>query len=104
MPEGKGFVMKNGEPKTAPAEKKTMPKIDFSSFVLSLYSSGLVQLGKVEDPSTGKKTVDMNMAQYTIDMIAMLQDKTKGNLTEDEGNLLKALLSELRLAYVDSRG
>ena len=103
MPEGNGFVMKNGEAKAA-ADEKTMPKIDFSSFVLSLYSSGLVQLGKVEDPSTGNKTVDMAMAQHTIDMIAMLQDKTKGNLTEDEDNLLKALLSELRMAYVDARG
>lgn len=102
MPEGNGFVMKNGEPKATDPGKKTMPKIDFSSFVLSLYSSGLVQLGKVEDPSTGNKTVNMDMAQYSIDMIAMLQDKTAGNLTEDEDNLLKALLSELRLAYVDA--
>jgi len=102
MPEGNGFVMKNGEANTAAAGQKTMPKIDFSSFVLSLYSSGLVQLGKVEDPSSAKKTVNMDMAQYTIDMIAMLQDKTKGNLSEDEDNLLKALLSELRLAYVDA--
>lgn len=104
MPKGNGFVMNNGEPKAAPAGEKAMPKIDFSSFVLSLYSSGLVQLGKVEDPSTGKKTVNMAMAQHTIDMIAMLQDKTAGNLTEDEDNLLKALLSELRLAYVEASG
>ena len=102
MAEGNGFVMKNGKPKAAGAKAKTMPKIDFSSFVLSLYSSGLVQLGKVEDPSTGNKAVDMDMAQYSIDMIAMLQDKTAGNLTDDEDNLLKALLSELRLAYVDA--
>ncbi len=104
MPQGNGFVMENGEPKSTGPGEKTMPKIDFSSFVLSLYSSGLVQLGKVEDPSTGSKTKDMAMAQHTIDMIAMLQDKTAGNLTEDEGNLLKALLSELRIAYVDARG
>lgn len=103
MPEGNGFVMKNGEPKAASAGKRTMPKIDFSSFVLSLYSSGLVQLGKVEDPSTGNKAVNMEMAQHTIDMMAMIQKKTAGNLTEDEDNLLKALLSELRLAYVDAR-
>lgn len=104
MPQGNGFVMENGEPKAPGQDGKTMPKIDFSSFVLSLYSSGLVQLGKVEDPSTGSKIKDMGMAQHTIDMIAMLKDKTVGNLTEDEENLLKALLSELRLAYVDVRG
>ncbi|WDP89474.1 MAG: DUF1844 domain-containing protein [Desulfobacter sp.] len=102
MPQGNGFVMENGKPGS---EKGAgMPKIDFSSFILSLYSSGLVQLGKVEDPSTGKKTVNLEMAQHTIDMIAMLLEKTKGNLTEDEDNLLKALLSELRMAYVDARG
>ncbi|MCG8686628.1 MAG: DUF1844 domain-containing protein [Desulfobacterales bacterium] len=103
MPEGNGFVMENGEPKDSP-QKETMPKIDFSSFVLSLYSSGLVQLGKVEDPSTGKKAVNLEMAQHSIDMIAMLQEKTQGNLSEDEDNLLKALLSELRMAYVEAAG
>ena len=96
---GNGFVMKNGEQAAA---GDTMPKIDFSSFILSLYSSGLVQLGKVEDPSTGKKEKNLPMAQHSIDMIAMLQEKTKGNVTEDEENLLKALLSELRMAYVEA--
>jgi hypothetical protein len=83
--------------------KSALPKIEFSSFILSLYSSGLVQLGKVEDPSTGKKTKDLAMAKHTIDMIAMLQEKTAGNLTEDEKNLLKALISELRMAYVEAK-
>ena len=103
MPEGNGFVMKNGEAKGS-TPKETMPKIDFPSFILSLYSSGLVQLGKVEDPSTGKKAVNLDMAQHSIDMIAMLQEKTTGNLTEDEDNLLRALLSELRMAYVEAAG
>ncbi len=103
MPQGNGFVMKNGEKKSAPSGK-VMPKIDFSSFILSLYSSGLVQLGKVEDPSTGKKVVNLDLAQHSIDMIAMLQEKTTGNLTEDEDNLMKALLSELRMVYVEAKG
>lgn len=85
------------------APKSALPRIDFSSFVLSLYSSGLVQLGTVEDPSTGKKTKNLEMAKHTIDMIAMLQEKTSGNLTRDEENLLKALLSELRMAYVAAK-
>jgi hypothetical protein len=57
----------------------------------------------VEEPSTGKKTKDLEMAKHTIDMIAMLQEKTAGNLTDDEKNLLKALLSELRIAYVEAK-
>lgn len=97
MAEGNGFIMKD-DPQGA---KKSRPKIDFSSFILSLYSSGLVQLGKVEDPSTGKKVLDLDLAKDTIDMIAMLEEKTRGNLTEEENNLLKALLSEIRMAYVE---
>ena len=100
MQEGNGFVMKEEPPQKG---GKPMPKIDFSSFILSLYSSGLVQLGKVEDPSTGKKTVNLDMAKHTIDMIAMLQDKTRGNLTDDEDHLLKALLSEIRMAFVEAK-
>ncbi len=62
-----------------------------------------MQLGTVEDPSTGKKQKDLAMAKHTIDMIAMLQEKTSGNLTDDEENLLKALVSELRMAYVEAK-
>ncbi len=101
MPDGNNFVMKDAESKDTP--RKTMPKIDFSSFTLSLYSSGLVQLGKVEDPSSGQKSVNLDMAKHTIEMIAMLQEKTRGNLTADEENLMKALLSELRMAYVEAK-
>ena len=99
MAQGDGFIM--NEAKTG--GRGALPKIDFSSFILSLYSSGLVQLGIVEDPSTGKKTKDHEMAKHTIDMIAMLQEKTSGNLTGDEENLLKALLSELRMTYVEAK-
>ena len=59
MPQGNGFVMKNGNSKSDSGPG--MPKIDFSSFILSLYSSGLVQLGKVEDPSTGNKNKDLEI-------------------------------------------
>ncbi len=97
MAEGKGFVMSEA------AASGPLPKVDFSSFMLSLYSSGLVQLGKVEDPSTGKKTKNLELAKHTIDMIAMLEEKTKGNLNEDEKNLLKALLSEIRIAFVEAK-
>lgn len=99
MTEGNGFIMSDDAANT----KEPLPKIDFSSFILSLYSSGLVQLGKVEDPSTGEKSINLDLAKHTIDMIAMLDEKTKGNLNEEEQNLLKALLSEIRMAYVEAR-
>lgn len=102
MPKGDGFTMKEGAQELPAGDN--LPKIDFSGFILSLYSSGLVQLGKVEDPSTGKKSINLDLAKHTIEMIAMLEVKTRGNLTKDEESLLKALLSEIRLAYVEASG
>ncbi|MDZ7664344.1 MAG: DUF1844 domain-containing protein [Desulfotignum sp.] len=107
MPEEKGFIMeaakKAAEANQEAVRKNTLPKVDFSSFILSIYSSGLVQLGKVEDPSTGKTQKDMTVAKYTIEMMAMLSEKTKGNLNKDEENLMRALLSEIRMAYVEAK-
>ena len=99
MAKGNGFTMDN----TPSSKKEALPKIDFSSFILSLYSSGLVQLGKVEDPVTGKKSVNLDLAKHTINMIAMLEEKTRGNLTQDEESLLKSLLSEMRLSFVEAK-
>lgn len=99
MTEGNGFIMGD----TSSDKKDPLPKIDFSSFILSLYSSGLVQLGRVEDPTTGQKSVNLDLARHTINMIAMLEEKTTGNLTTDEEQLLKSLLSELRVAFVEAR-
>ncbi len=100
MAQGNGFVMEEG--KYQEGAKCNLPPIDFSSFMLSLYSSGMVQLGKLEDPSTGKKTMDLELARSTIEMIAMLEEKTRGNLTEEEKNLLKSLLTELRMGFVEA--
>ena len=99
MAKGNGFIMEDAPQ----GSSDSLPKIDFSSFILSLYSSGLVQLGKVEDPSTGKKSRNIDLAKHSIEMIAMLEEKTNGNLTKDESNLLKALLSELSLAFVEAK-
>jgi hypothetical protein len=78
----------------------TLPKIDFSTFVLSINSSALVQLGLIEDPASGGKTKNLPLAKQTIDLLAMLEEKTKGNLTSDEENILKNFLYELRMLYV----
>jgi hypothetical protein len=57
-------------------------------------------LGEVPDPATGKQQEDLIMAKQTIDLIAMLEEKTRGNLTSDEENLVKHILYDLRLRYV----
>ncbi len=82
----------------------SLPKIDFSTFVLSINSSALVQLGLIEDPGGGQKTKNLPLAKQTIDILAMLEEKTRGNLTGDEENILKNLLYELRLLYVKEKG
>lgn len=77
-----------------------MPDINFSTFIFSLNSSALVHLGVVEQPISGGHTKNLLIAKQTIDIIAMLEEKTKGNLTDDEHNLIKNLLHELRLIYI----
>ncbi|MDQ7031634.1 MAG: DUF1844 domain-containing protein [Desulfonauticus sp.] len=76
------------------------PKLDFSTFVLSLSSSALVHLGEVPDPESGKNNLNLALAKQTIDVLGMLEQKTKGNLTGQEERLLKDILFDLRMKYV----
>ncbi len=76
-----------------------MPEINFSTFIFSLNSSALVHLGVVENPAGGH-VKNLLVAKQTIDIIEMLEQKTKGNLTKDEHQLIKNLLHELRLIYI----
>lgn len=85
------------------ADKIQMPKIDFTTFVLSLNSSVLVNLGFESDPISGGKSVNLPIAKQTIDILAMLEEKTRGNLSEDENRLMTHILYELRLLYVKKR-
>ena len=82
------------------AEEMPLPEINFSTFIFSLNTSALLHLGEVADPATGKEQEDLPMAKQTIDLIAMLEEKTRGNLTPDEENLVKHILYDLRLRYV----
>ena len=82
------------------AEEMPLPEINFSTFIFSLNTSALLHLGEIADPATGKEQEDLLMAKQTIDLIAMLEEKTRGNLTPDEENLVKHILYDLRLRYV----
>ena len=77
-----------------------LPVITFSTFIFSLNTSALVHLGDYPDPASGKNEVDLPLAKQTIDLIALLEEKTRGNLTKDEESLLKHILYDLRLRYV----
>ncbi|MFP4169086.1 MAG: DUF1844 domain-containing protein [Desulfonatronovibrionaceae bacterium] len=81
-------------------EATSMPRLDFSTFVMSLSSSAMMHLGEIPEPETGSKTENMSMARQTIDLLGMLEEKTNGNLTQDESRLLKDVLFELRMKYV----
>jgi hypothetical protein len=93
----------------ATSEKKDeaefqLPEINFATFIFSLNSSVLLQLGIIEDPETGKKVKNLPLAKQTIDILGMLEEKTKGNLNEDEAAMLKHILYELRMLYVKEKG
>ncbi|MCA1829471.1 MAG: DUF1844 domain-containing protein [Myxococcales bacterium] len=84
------------------ADEQKAPTLDFSALVLSLGSSVIVHLGEAPDPTSGQKRdkPDFTMAQQSIDLLAMLQEKTRGNLTADESRFLDNMLFDLRMLYV----
>ena len=82
------------------ADEKRPTPIDFYTFCLSLGSSAFVHLGDAPHPESGQPTVDLALAKQTIDILAMLQEKTKGNLTTDEERFLDNLVVDLKLRYV----
>jgi hypothetical protein len=81
-------------------QETRLPQINFQTFVLSLNSSVLVQLGIIEDPVTGIKEKNLSLAKQTIDILGMLDEKTRGNLDKDEEMMLKNILYDLRMMYV----
>lgn len=84
-------------------EPVKLPEINFSSFILSLSSSALLHFGEIPDPLSGKKERNLLMAKQTIDILGILKEKTKGNLTNDEEQLIDNLLHDLRIKYVEER-
>ena len=84
------------------AGKAELPPPDFAHFVSGIAAQTLMQLGDIENPFAGERVVDLDSARYSIDLLAMLEEKTKGNLTPDEERYLKAALHDLRMRYVEA--
>jgi hypothetical protein len=76
-------------------------QIDFSSFVVSLATQTLVMLGEMPHPETRLTVTNLDAAKQTIDIIALIKEKTKGNLSKQEENLIQEILTSLRLAFVN---
>jgi Domain of unknown function (DUF1844) len=89
-------------PADVPAKDQVLGPIDFSTFLVSLASSALIHLGETPHPDSGEREVSLPHAQQTIDLIALLEVKTSGNLTTEETKLLHALLRDLRMRFVSA--
>lgn len=85
-------------------EKPSIPTPDFKFFISTLSLQALIALGELENPATQKKEEDANQAKFIIDTLDMLKDKTRGNLDEEELNLLDNILYELKMKYVAKGG
>ncbi|MDY0391566.1 MAG: DUF1844 domain-containing protein [Desulfobulbus oligotrophicus] len=77
-----------------------MPKVTFASFILSLNTSALFHMGELEHPETRERVVDRELAKHSIDTLALIADKTRGNLEPDENELLTRILYELKMRFV----
>lgn len=78
-----------------------LPRMDFANFVLSLIHSALIHLGDAPNPSGERQPVDLGMARHTIDLLALLSEKTQNNLSGDEERILSQGLYDLRMRYVE---
>jgi hypothetical protein len=85
------------------AGRKKMPPVEFSGFVVSLAQTTLMQLGEIPDPESGQSVRNIAQAKYSIDLIDLLVEKTRGNLTEDESRLIVQVQKDLKLKFVRSR-
>jgi hypothetical protein len=94
---------------TQPEPKSTqphgsLPSASFELLISSLATQTLIELGQIPDPLDNRHSVQLDLAQHHIDMLSMLEQKTKGNLSSDETRILKEVLHQLRMAYVSVSG
>ena len=96
-PPPQATVVSPGAPSGEPAGP---PKADLTSLLVMLYGDAMANLGQAPDPATGRPHVDLEQARFAIDLLAVLQDKTRGNRTPDESAVLEEMLSTLRMGFV----
>jgi len=84
--------------------KAPLPPPNFTLFLSGMATQALIALGEIENPATGKREVNLDQAKYTIDLLQIIEEKTKGNLTDEEQKYLDRILYDLRIAYVRVAG
>lgn len=100
MPSGSDTGARAQAGPSAGGGPRGLPPVDFGGFILSLSHAALMHMGQAPDPQTGQAVLNLDLARHTIDTLAMLQDKTKGNLDPDEQRLMDNALSQLRMIFV----
>ena len=92
------------EPEAAsPAEEPPVAELNFASFILSLSTTAMFHFGDFPDPVTGESRQNLAAAQQTIDLLSILKEKTTGNLTAEEQQLLEGALYELRMRFIKEK-
>ena len=77
-----------------------MPPATFETLVSTFATQALFAMGAIPDPRSGQRMANMDMARHNIDMLGVLEEKTKGNLTEEQENMVASTIYELRTRYV----
>jgi hypothetical protein len=98
-----GAAVSDSSPASS-AEDVPMPPASFELLLSMLATEALVSLGQIPHPATGTVHIQRNQAKYLIDLIGVIKDKTKGNLTPGEEQLIDTLLHQLRMVFVDTEG
>lgn len=87
-------------PDAAARPPRGIPKADFQTLLSTMVTQALFAMGAIPDPQTGRRMAHLDLARHHIDMLGVIEEKTKGNLSEEESNMLATTLYELRGQYV----
>ena len=96
------FMQAGGKVAADETSAEALPEINFSTFIISLSTQALMHLGEIANPISEKVEIDVPVAKQMIDILAMLKDKSRGNLNASEDRLMEDILFDLRMKYVEA--
>ena len=105
-PESSGLIGPDGQPLATPSEEKQSqeqePQLDFFNYIASLGFQAMIFLGEIPNPLTNQIDKNLKQAKFLIDTMVIIKEKTMGNLTKEEAELLNGSIYELQLHYVEA--